>query len=56
MWGEFNKHFSNPQREVGKTLNHHDFLDADYIKRGDSNRKNFFQKMGGVSLNGIHQS
>lgn len=50
MWSEFNKHFQNPNRNVGKTLNHHDFLDAQFIKGGESSRRSFFQKMGGNSL------
>lgn len=43
---EFNTHFANPKREVGKNLNHHDFLDASYINRNGSGRKGFFQKLG----------
>jgi hypothetical protein len=43
MWHEFNGHFANQQRETGKNLNHHDFLEADYINKNASlNRKSFF--------------
>jgi hypothetical protein len=51
MWSEFNNHFSNPNRDKGGNINHHDFLDAGFIKnKKDFSRKSFFQKMGNQSV------
>lgn len=54
MWTEFNQHFSNPDREQGNKLNHHDFLDSQFIKNKDSGRRGFFQKVGTNSMSGFH--
>lgn len=56
MWQEFNSHFANPNRDRGVNLNHHDFLDSNYIKEKDSARRSFFRQMGGNSMQGIHSA
>ena len=56
MWSEFNKHFKNPNREQGHHINHHDFLDANFLKNKEVSRKNFFAKMGGQSMQVMSQS
>jgi len=33
VWREFKDHFSNPNRERGKMINHHDFLDASFVHK-----------------------
>ena len=52
MWHEFKNHFRDPNRERGKVVNHHDFLDASFLpKVGKSHsRRTFFSQVGGLSM------
>jgi hypothetical protein len=33
MWKEFKDHFKDTNREKGKVVNHHDFLDASFLPK-----------------------
>ena len=50
MWKEFNDHFKNRGRDRGKPINHHDFLDASFVRKGKESRKTFFSAVGGRSF------
>ena len=56
IWKEFNDHFKDPARERGAKINHHDFIDASFVNRVQTNggfsRRQFFSNVGGRSLNG----
>jgi hypothetical protein len=44
---EFASHFKNQNRDRGKQINHHDFLDSSFLPNKQSaSRKNFFSKAG----------
>ena len=51
MWAEFHGHFRNKERDRGKLINHHDFLDPSFLPNIQSaSRKNFFSKVGGAQI------
>lgn len=51
MWAEFHGHFKNQNRDRGKQINHHDFLDPSFLPNLQSaSRKNFFSKVGGQQI------
>ena len=33
MWKEFNDHFKNKDRNPGKHVNHHDFIDPSFLEK-----------------------
>ena len=50
MWREFNQHFKNQNRNIGKQINHHDFLDSSFLPKKDQSRRTFFSQVGGRSM------
>lgn len=51
---EFQSHFKNANRERGRNINHHDFLDASFLPKmrgGSHGGKTFFSQMGINSMN-----
>jgi len=50
LWKEFNDHFKAKSRDRGKQINHHDFLDASFVRKGKESRKAFFSGVGGKSF------
>ena len=58
LWKEFNDHFRNPNRNRGKDVNHHDFLDPSFIPKDKDimSRKKFFSQVGHQSIDKPIQS
>lgn len=51
---EFESHFKNANRDRGRNINHHDFLDSSFLPKmrgGSQGGKTFFSQMGINSMN-----
>jgi hypothetical protein len=51
MWKEFNNYFRDQKRDPGKHVNHHDFIDPNFLEQvKEQSRRTFFTNVGKESL------